>query len=46
MKIAQRTWSEAGGWQGGPSGADGAQLVLLFGGAKQISEARWLAELK
>ncbi|MBI1949723.1 MAG: FIST C-terminal domain-containing protein [Deltaproteobacteria bacterium] len=47
MKIAQRTWSETSGWQGGPpSGAEGAQLVLLFGGTKQIAEARWLAELR
>lgn len=47
MKITQRTWTEQKGWQGGaPAGAGGAQLVLLFGGTRQISEARWMAELR
>ncbi len=47
MKIMQRSWTEAGGWSNGPpTDAEGAQLVLLFGGTKQISEARWMAELR
>lgn len=47
MRVIQRTWTEANGWHNGPpAAADGAQLVLLFGGTKQISEARWMAELR
>ena len=47
MKTVQKLWSETSGWTDGPpqTMAD-AQLVLLFGGTKQLSEARWMAELR
>src|SRR5437773_4040371 len=45
MKLVQRRWSETTGWnEGGP--LSDAHLVLLFGGTKQIVEAKWMGELK
>jgi hypothetical protein len=46
MKLVQRRWSDAAGWsdQGNPLGE--AQLVLVFGGTKQIVEAKWMADLR
>lgn len=46
MKLEQRTWSEGKGWEGGAPKLGEAQLVLLFGGTKQMSEAKWMADLK
>jgi len=46
VKLEQRVWTESGGWEGGPFVMVGAQLVLVFGGTKQISEARWMADLR
>lgn len=46
MKIIQRVWTEKSGWKGGAPDHKDAQLVLLFGGTKQVSEARWMGELK
>lgn len=47
MKLVQRVWTDKDGWRGGaPTGAEGAQLVFLFGGTRQVSEAKWMAELK
>src|ERR1051325_4873955 len=47
MKTVQTVWSEPGGWgDAAPDGLPDAQLVLLFGGTKQLSEARWMADLR
>src|SRR5258706_5873464 len=47
MKPVQKLGSESAGWSGGPPNvAPEAQLVLLFGGTKQLAEARWMADLK
>jgi len=50
MKLAQRRWSETTGWsehQGTvPESIAEAQLVLVFGGTKQVVEAKWMAELR
>lgn len=47
MKLEQRVWTESAGWEGAtPTGSADAQLVLLFGGTKQVSEAKWMPELK
>lgn len=43
MRIVQRRWFESG-WSIGDA-LEGAQLVLVFGGTKQLVEARWMAEL-
>lgn len=47
MKITQTLWTDGDGWQGGvPAASTETQLVLLFGGTKQISEARWMQDLR
>ena len=45
MKLVQRRWSESAGWTEGSALSD-AQLVLIFGGTKQVVEASWLEEVR
>jgi hypothetical protein len=45
MKLVQTRWSEAAGWSD-RSGLPEAQLVLVFGGTKEIVEAKWMADLR
>ncbi len=48
MKLEQRRWTEAEGWEPDAPGelADSAQLVLLFGSRAIVRERKWLAEIK
>jgi hypothetical protein len=45
MKLVQRRWSETAGWtECNP--LPEAQLVLIFGGTKQIASAAWMSEVR
>jgi hypothetical protein len=48
MKLEQRRWTEAGGWEPDAPGelADSVQLVLLFGSRSIVREKKWLTEIK
>jgi hypothetical protein len=48
MKLEQKKWTEAGGWEPGPPGelGDSAQLILLFGSTSLLREKKCLDEIK
>ncbi len=48
MKIEQKRWTEANGWEPGPPGelGDSAQLVLLFGSTAIVKEGRFYGDMK
>ena len=48
MKLEQKKWTEAGGWEPGPPGelGDSAQLILLFGSTSILREKKCLDEIK
>lgn len=46
MKVEQSHWTPSGWDGGGPKGDPHAQLVLVFGGTKQVVEAAWLPALR
>lgn len=46
MKLEQKIWTEKDGWKSSEFGPSDAQLVLIFGGTKQLTDAPWLATLR
>jgi hypothetical protein len=48
MKLEQKKWTEARGWEPSPPGelGDSAQLILLFGSTSILRGKKWLAEIK
>lgn len=48
MRVEQKRWTKARGWEGEVSGGLGesAQLVMLFGGTSILKEQKYLDEIK
>jgi hypothetical protein len=46
MKLEQNIWTEKNGWKPAEFGSSVAQLLLIFGGSKQMADAPWFAALR
>src|SRR2546429_13473 len=46
MKTEQTRWTASKGWTKAPGQLNGAQLVYLLGGTKELSEGKYMPDLK